>query len=102
MGDDCSDYTVQSELNKAVEDEVIEDEFNIHSTIGVVSALLLSCQASSIKDSKDLRKADAKECEDDWQSDCLAFELYVLATFLSMTCYSASVERTFLCGLLAL
>ncbi|CAE7269864.1 unnamed protein product [Symbiodinium natans] len=63
-------------------DEIMEDEFNINSTVGLVSALLLSCLASNLADSRDLKDL-TEYCE----SICWLrhFELYQLVTFFSMT-----------------
>ncbi|CAE7342351.1 unnamed protein product [Symbiodinium necroappetens] len=75
-------------LKKATEDEVIEDEFNIHSTVGLVSALLLSCLASTVSDSKDL-KDFAEERDRRWelQDDGVSiFDVYQALIFVSMSC----------------
>ena len=78
-------------MKKAEEDEVIEDEFNIHSTVGLVSALLLSCLASTVSDSKDL-KDFAEERDRRWelQDDSVSiFDAYQALIFVSMSCGSA-------------
>ena len=84
-------------LKKATEDEVIEDEFNIHSTVGLVSALLLSCLASTVSDSKDL-KDFAEERDRRWelQDDGVSiFDVYQALIFVSMSCSLACTGLRF-------
>eukprot|EP00439_Symbiodinium_sp_Y106_P047330 s209_g6.t1 len=75
-------------MKKAEEDEVIEDEFNIHSTVGLVSALLLSCLASTVSDSKDL-KDFAEERDRRWElqdEGVSIFDVYQALIFVCMSC----------------
>ena len=81
----------QTLIKKATQDEVIEDEFNIHSTVGLVSALLLSCLASTVSDSKDL-KDFAEERDRRWElqdEGVSIFDVYQALIFVSMSCGSA-------------
>lgn len=84
-------------LKKAAEDEVIEDEFNIHSTVGLVSALLLSCLASTVSDSKDL-KDFAEERDRRWElqdEGVSIFDVYQALIFVSMSCNSVLTTVNF-------
>ena len=84
-------------LKKAAEDEVIEDEFNIHSTVGLVSALLLSCLASTVSDSKDL-KDFAEERDRRWElqdEEVSIFDVYQALIFVSMSCSLACTGLRF-------
>lgn len=85
---EASDGSVDNSARsrKARVDEIIDDEFNIHSTVGLVSALLLSCLASSLKDARSYEK-QVKDCEAGQQTECIRWaELYKTMIFFSMTC----------------
>ena len=87
----------QTLIKKAAEDEVIEDEFNIHSTVGLVSALLLSCLASTVSDSKDL-KDFAEERDRRWElqdEGVSIFDVYQALIFVSMSCSLACTGLRF-------
>lgn len=84
-------------MKKVEEDEVIEDEFNIHSTVGLVSALLLSCLASTVSDSKDL-KDFAEERDRRWElqdEGVSIFDVYQALIFVSMSCNSVLTTVNF-------
>ncbi|CAE7303049.1 norB, partial [Symbiodinium microadriaticum] len=84
-------------MKKVEEDEVIEDEFNIHSTVGLVSALLLSCLASTVSDSKDL-KDFAEERDRRWElqdEGVSIFDVYQAMIFVSMSCNSVLTTVNF-------
>ena len=85
---DESETSERTMFRKAVEDQIVEDEFNINSTVGLVSALMLSVLATSLSDSYDLKNY-GDPCEQGWYhegSDCYPkFEMYQLFISFSLT-----------------
>ncbi|CAE7412411.1 unnamed protein product [Symbiodinium natans] len=76
---------------KDVAQEVNDDEVNINSTVGLVSALIMSCMASGLTDSWEFNQ-DTRLCEELSGTWCFPkFEVYQVCQCLSMICNMVAI-----------
>ena len=87
--DDKDDKEKRETFKKDQVDEIMEDEFNINSTVGLVSALLLSCLSSGLMDAHELKQYEDAENEV-WHSASFSrYDAYQIAMYVTLACDSA-------------